>query len=227
MIAIFFELLNKAIKWMTPVRFGLIVIGLLILFGGVQSCRVTALKKEAHRTQTDLNASLSLMNESAGIIKTYKNKLGEAIAKGSVYEMTISTLNATVRNNKQLEFVKHIPDVKKKNLEVAQSFDASFLDESVRLIPVEIPCPDGDSTARRVLKHAYRWEIKDEYNDIAAIVLDTPRFNVRVPIRSVILWERKRFLGFKIGKKQWFQEAFSPNRLIRIDSQLVIRVQRK
>lgn len=227
MVPLFFAFLNKAIKWMTFDRLLLIVVALLILSGLVQRCTIKSLKEETRQSANDLKASIALLNGADERAKSYQNKYGEAIAKNVVYEISNTNLRSLLDKSKKAEFITHIPDATKKNIEAIQTFDASFLDESVRLIPVTIPCPDDDSTARKVLLKAFQWEIKDDWNDISAIVLDSPRVHIRVPIRSVILWQRKRLLGLRIGKKEWFQEAFSPNRLVKIDSQMVVRVQKK
>lgn len=227
MIPTLFAALNKVIKWMTLDRLLLIIIGLLIIFGGVQRCTIQNMKSAVKTAENDMKASLAIADAADRRTVEIQNKYGESIAKNVVYEISTTNLRSLLEKSRALQFVKHIPDAGKKNIEMIQTFDASFLDESVKIVPIEIPCPDDDSTARRVLMKAYQWQIKDEYNDISAIVLDTPRVHINVPIKSVILWQRKKWLGLRIGHKEWFQEAYSPNRLIKIDSQLVVRVQKK
>jgi hypothetical protein len=74
---------------------------------------------------------------------------------------------------------------------------------------------------------AFKWSFKDVYNDISAIVLDTPRFFVRLPIHEVVTFGRrsKRFLFFRYGPREVNTEVSTPNTLFDIDT--VITVVRK
>lgn len=151
----------------------------------------------------------------------YINKYRETVVKVRSTEISRDNFRR-LRETERLKFLGHIEDLKKNlaNLGAAQAFDLSFFGDSIPMTPVMVDT--GDS-----LK-VFKYEYKDLYNDIFAMVLDTPRIKIRVPVRSALLWERKnKFLWFRVGKKIWYQEAYSPNKLIKIDSVSVYSVRKK
>jgi len=114
---------------------------------------------------------------------------------------------------KELSWLKEFESLnrKYKNLEKATSIAMSFRSDSIKRITITAPC-ENDSIK------LFRFYVHDEYNFIDAVVLDTPDFEIRVPLHIAYLWERKKFLGLRIGKKEYFNEVVSPNKLISIDS---------
>ena len=139
----------------------------------------------------------------------YINKYNQEVAKVKQSEISQDNLKRLLET-RELNHLKNFESINKRlsNIESFQTISMSVRGDSIKLVPVFLK----DSL------RAFRWEIKDEYNDISAIVLDSPKFKMDIPLHAVAIWQRKKFLGLRIGKKFWSTEAFTPNKLVRIDS---------
>lgn len=200
---------------------GIIAIILLILYawGATQYALSQKNKKEIAETEREQAIKFATIEKESTAI--YINKYRQQVGRTKAIELSLSNVQK-LRNTERLAFLKQFESLKKNlnNLESAASFDFTMMGDSVPVIIEKVPCSD-------TLK-AFRYTIHDEYNHISALVLDTPVFEVRVPIRAAIYWERKnKFLFWRVGKKEYSIESYSPNKLIRIEGQQLYKVARK
>lgn len=146
-------------------------------------------------------------------VKHLINRYNEEVVKAQAAQVSESNVKR-LSETKELEYLKHIEGLRRsmKNFEHGSSIEASVKMPDSVLVPYEVPVADTSM-------HFFRWLVMDQYNMIDAVVLDTPVFEMKVPIRAVTYWERKRKFWFiRFGKKEYFTEAYSPNKLVKIDS---------
>jgi len=209
-------LLSKLVLNRTTIIIGVIV--LLVIALGIQTERAARLRAGKRIAENERDQALNFANTT---ITEYKNKNGELISKVEVTELTLNNLQK-LRETERLKFLKQFDKLKKdlRNLESAGNFEWLIDEDSIPSIAVTIPCTDS--------LRAFKYELIDEFNTIRALVIDTPQIDIRVPFYTTVFWERrKKFLWWKVGPKQFTLESFSPNRLVKITKQELIKVEKK
>jgi len=211
-------------KALTPKRIAIILAILLLLYAIFQTYRAERLKEEKEYAETERDQALTFATSNKKVTDYYISRANELVAVTETQELSEDNLKALI-NTQELSWIKKFDrlDKKYKQLGSAHSFDFTMEGEGIPIVPVNI---DTISKAPKFFK----WELKDQYNNISAIVLDTPVFHVNVPVYTIMEWERKHHFIFKkwrYGKKEWFQQTFSPNKLVKLDSQSVFTIKRK
>lgn len=206
-------------NWITLLKprniVGLAII-LLVIFSIIQTQRALHFQEESERNAADLKVVTGLVNGKEEQTKFYVNQFQEQVGKTKKMELSKQTLEALMKS-KEAEWIKKF-DAKPKQIESATHTEVSIDGENILLIPME------DTI---VYRKTFLWKIKDEYNDILARVVDTPRLRINIPLYELEIWQRKKFLGLRIGKKEWYKEITSPNKLVKLNSQVIYTVRKK
>ncbi len=198
----------KAIKW---TAIGLVLVAAFVLLP------LTYRKWRAAEDRADQVAVYAVKKEA----EYYKNSLGNEVAKTPTVVLDQKGI-ASIKED--LQYLREeFKGVKKnlRNVEVVSNTTASILD-TLRLV-------NRDTTiiisGTPVVAKKFSYE--DEYNSVTGIVRpDTTEvdLDIKVPLTTVVLWERKKFLGLKIGRKQYSNETTSKNKKVRIvDSEVILR----
>ena len=189
-----------------------IIIGILILIycWGVTQYALKQ-KEEKEIAQTERDQAVAIATQQKEETTHYKNAYNQEVARVKSTQISLDNVNRLIET-KELSWLKQFNGLKKKyrNLEQASSVDMSFRGDSIIRRTIYVPCSD-------TLK-LFRFYIHDEYNYIDAVVLDTPVFELKAPVYIANLWDINKFLGLRLGIKEWVTEATTPNKLIRIDS---------
>lgn len=177
-------------------------------------------KEQKEYAQDERDQAVAIVTKKTEETTFYINKYNQEVAKVKSTEISLDNVNRLIES-KEFEWLKRFETLKKKyqNLEQATSIKMSFRGDSIIRRTIYMPCADTVKL--------FRYYIHDEFNHIDAVVLDTPVFQSRIPINIVGLWERKKFLGLRIGKKEWFIEATTPNKLYPIDSLVNYTIRRR
>ena len=204
---------------MIPINRTTITLGILIVLLaalGIQTVRASRYRAKMVLAENEREQVISFANATKTEAERYKNELGNVINRTEQLELTIKNVNE-LKETERLKFLREFSRLKAnlKNLEEAGRFDWLIEEDSIPMEVVNVPCTD---TLR-----AFNYRLKDEYNDIEAMVLDTPRVSIRVPIYYAELWDRKWFLG----KKRYYMETTSPNKLIRLEAQETFKVSKR
>lgn len=204
---------------MIPINRTTITLGILIILLaalGIQTVRAARYRAKMVIAENEREQVITFANAAKIETEKYKNELGNVINRTEQLELTIKNVNE-LKETERLKFLQEFSRLKNnlKNLEEAGRFDWLIDEDSIPMEIVSVPCTD---TLR-----AFNYRLKDEYNDIEAMVLDTPRLNIRVPIYYAELWDRKWFLG----KKRYYIETTSPNKLIRLEAQETFKVSKR
>jgi len=200
------------IKFPSLKTIGIIAIILILIYAWGVTQYALKQKEEKELAQTERDQAVSIATQTREEVTRYKNAYDNEVARVKDAQITIDNVNRLIET-KELSWLKQFESLnrKYKNLEKATSIAMSFRSDSIKRITITAPC-ENDSIK------LFRFYVHDEYNFIDAVVLDTPDFEIRVPLHIAYLWERKKFLGLRIGKKEYFNEVVSPNKLISIDS---------
>jgi hypothetical protein len=160
-------------------------------------------------------------------IERYKTIAGNEAVK--VHNLELSLRNAQeLSNTDRLSFAKEFAGVKKdfRNLE-------STLQASIDLvIKKAISNKDTTFVFNGDTTKAKTWAYMDEYNSFSGInMADTTLFDgwATVPVKAVRYWEKKHkfiFKKWRYGKKEYFTEATSPNKLVYISTIEIIDIKR-
>lgn len=190
---------------------GIIAVVILVLYAWGATRFAISQKNAKEEAQAERDQAVSIATQQKEQTIHYLNAYNQEVAKVKSTEISLDNVNRLMET-KEFNWLKQFESLKKKNrnLEQAASINMSFRGDSIIKRTIYIPCSD-------TLK-LFRYYIHDEFNHIDAVVLDTPVFKSRIPIDIVGLWERKKFIGLRIGRKEWFLEATTQNKLFPIDS---------
>jgi len=196
---------------MLPINRTTITIGILVILLaaiGIQTVRASRYKIKATLAENERDQAVVFATDTKKEVEIYRNRVGVVVTKSEQLELSLANVER-LRETDRLQFLKQFDRLKKdlRNLEAAGTFDWLVEEDSIPMVETFVPCPDSI--------RIFTYRLKDQYNDIEAKVVDTPRFDIRVPINYVDYWERKWFLG----KKKWYRETTSPNKLIRLEAQ--------
>lgn len=194
--------------------------------------RISILKEERDQ-------SLDYIKSKDDSITYYVNAYGRQTARLKTSELTNRNMKELMET-RELEWVKQFRSVKKnaKNLESASQVGAVatgtfsmplelnefyLFDKDGNLVKKPIDtvavCP-----TRHFDNHNEWFRIQGKVTADSIVV--TPM--VPIKLESVVTWERKRkFLGIRFGKKEYYSEISSPNPYVEITEVKVIRVGRK
>jgi len=196
---------------MLPINRTTITIGILVILLaaiGIQTVRASRYKIKATLAENERDQAVVFATDTKKEVEIYRNRVGVVVTKSEQLELSLANVER-LRDTERLQFLKQFDKLKKdlRNLEAAGSFDWLVEEDSIPMVESFEPCPDSIKV--------FTFKLKDAYNDIEAKVIDTPLFDIRVPINYIDYWERKWFLG----KKKWYRETTSPNKLIRLEAQ--------
>jgi len=196
---------------MLPINRTTITIGVLVILLaaiGIQTVRASRYKIKATLAENERDQAVVFATDTKKEVEIYRNKVGVVVTKSEQLELSLANVER-LRETDRLQFLKQFDKLKKdlRNLEAAGTFDWLVEEDSIPMVESFELCPDSI--------RVFTFKLKDAYNDIEAKVIDTPRFDIRVPINYVDYWDRKWFLG----KKKWYRETTSPNKLIRLEAQ--------
>lgn len=204
---------------MLPINRTTITIAVLVILLaaiGIQTVRASRYKIKATLAENERDQAVVFATDTKKEVEIYRNKVGVVVTKSEQLELSLANVER-LRDTERLQFLKQFDKLKKdlRNLEAAGSFDWLVEEDSIPMVETFEPCPDSIKV--------FTYKLKDAYNDIEAKVIDTPRFDIRVPINYIDYWERKWFLG----RKKWYRETTSPNKLIRLEAQESFVVSKK
>jgi len=196
---------------MLPINRTTLTIAILVILLaaiGIQTVRASRYKIKATLAENERDQAVVFATDTKKEVEIYRNKVGVVVTKSEQLELSLANVER-LRDTERLQFLKQFDKLKKdlRNLEAAGTFDWLVEEDSIPMVESFEPCPDSI--------RIFTYRLKDQYNDIEAKVIDTPRFDIRVPINYIDYWERKWFLG----KKKWYRETTSPNKLIRLEAQ--------
>lgn len=203
------------------------IIILLLLGGGFIT--VSFLYKQAI---DERDQAISFNNARGDSLKHFVNKAGEASVRASVSDLSAANARK-MADDERLSWIRKFEAVNKRLNNIEQATRTT----AVATANFRIPLRDTiiwkkfnlnkDST--QVLARSFDNHI--EWFRIRGFVLsDTVVTDPYVPIelQTVFLWERKRkILGIRFGRKQWFSESASTNPYVEIKKHEVIRIGRK
>lgn len=198
------------------IRILLIAAGVLLLLLSIQTFRAERLKDKMEIAERDRDQAITFATNEKKLVESYRNRLGNVVVQ--VEELNLSLANAVkLRETERLKFLDNFNKLKKdlRNLENAGSFDWLVVEDSIPVTSEVLTCPDS--------LRVWTYRLKDEWNDIEAKVIDTPRLEIKVPVYYADYWDRKWFLG----RKHYYRETTSPNKLVSIQAQESIRFSRK
>jgi len=196
---------------MLPINRTTLTIAILVILLaaiGIQTVRASRYKIKATLAENERDQAVVFATDTKKEVEIYRNKVGVVVTKSEQLELSLANVER-LRETDRLQFLKQFDKLKKdlRNLEAAGTFDWLVEEDSIPMVESFELCPDSI--------RVFTFKLKDAYNDIEAKVIDTPRFDIRVPINYIDYWERKWFLG----KKKWYRETTSPNKLIRLEAQ--------
>lgn len=180
------------------------------------------------RVQRDQVMALHLAQQDS--TQRYRNKLGLAVARAHTLYLTAENLKR-LQDSPELAWIKEeFKNVKKnlKNVEQATRITgeaiANFkipLKDSV--ISLSQSNPDSVETVR-TFNNRNEW-----FSVFGEVTKDTVSVTPHLPVTidAVDIWERKKFMGLRIGRKEYLSEATSPNPYISIMNIKVIRSSKK
>lgn len=190
--------------------FGLLITAVAILFTLWQSAKEEAKQNGIARDAANRNY------ESVAV--KYINAQGDLVTKQKTIELNAENFKKALEAN-ELKWVNKF-HVKPKNIESANTFSLEFQEQLIKHDTVYIPCKDS----LKVMKYTYR----DQWNDIQAMAIDTPKLDIRDRIYAIETRTRPKAWFWKLQWSRWQSnyEITNANKLITIDSVIFIKKQR-
>lgn len=199
-----------------------VLVGTLVVIALIlQSVRIDRLQKLYTTAKTEREQAIKFVTAGKSQLAQYKNSNGILINKTELLELTLSNTQK-LADTERLRYLKEFDKLKKdlRNLQNAGSFEWMLVEDSIPFTEVVIPCKDSIKL--------FHYNLLDEFNHISAMVLDTPKVEIRVPFYTTLLWERRhKFLWWRVGKKEYSVESYTPNKLVKVTKQELISVNKK
>lgn len=153
-------------------------------------------------------------------VSYYKNALNQEVAAKEAIVLDRKAFNELREDFQYLQ--QEFKGVKKnlRNIEQITKITASVHDTLV--------ISNHDTLVMNQQAVAFSWQ--DDFNSIEGIVFKDSTLlslDTEIPITMVVLWERKKFLGLKIGKREFSVQATSPNESARISGLENIDIRRR
>lgn len=156
-------------------------------------------------------------------ITYYKNELQREVAKGNALVMDRQAFKELKDDFQYL--TEEFKGVKKnlKNVEQVTRITASIIDT------LKIPTKDSLVVINNTNYLAKTFEYKDAYNKVTGVVVNDSasiKLDIKVPLEMVVLWERSKILGIRIGRKKYHIEGTSKNESVKITGLENIKIQK-
>ncbi len=206
---------------------GVIVIMALLAMVALQNEKIKSLKSDNEQLTT-------YAKREHDTAQLYINKYGYSVAKATALELSLANANE-LRNSDKLNFVNEFAGVKKslKNLEsttrsitvVEHEWDLALIDTILSAINnngfattadfIDMPNTFSISEIDSINAiPAQKFHYEDSLNRISGVIVGDrikPSIHVVIPIEGVVYWQRKKVLGIRIGKRNWFSEIKTTN----------------
>lgn len=193
----------------------ILIMGTLLAFG----------YKKMAVLKTERNQAIKFDLARQDTLETYKNKLGITIARAEIQDLTNRNLRK-LQEDERLFWIKQFETVNNRlnNVEQASRFTATIVGNfKIPLRDTTIVVNDSTFTVRTFDNH-------DQWLRVSGVVTpDTIEVipNVKIDIQSVLVWQRRKFLGLRIGKKEYFAEAKTDNPYATITGMEITKIGRK
>jgi hypothetical protein len=186
---------------------------LIVIYAVIQTYRTKRLKSKLETAITEKGQAIDLITgELANKVKIYEGKLGEHVAQVEASELSKKNLEALLKS----EQLKYWRSFKSKTKHTESIGSIEFVSEPFKEIVHDTVYLLGGC-------NVFAYNYHDEYNNIVANVIDTPLFQMRVPVYIKDNSYRKRFLGIGLGRRIYDREAYTPNKLVSLDSIVFIK----
>jgi len=194
----------------------------LLIALSIQTYRANRLKGLKEQAETERDQAIDFIKDEKDKTEIFRNRYNEQVAKTEHSELSLSNIQDLL-DNERLQHLRKVEGLNKKlsNLISTSTADIKINTDSIPRHVVTIPCKDDSIKA-------FLYSLKDEFNHIEAVVLDSPIVEITVPVETTDYWERTgRFLFFRTGPRVYFREITSPNKLAETKGQRYYTVQKK
>lgn len=188
------------------------------------------------------NQIKSLKSRTANLVKVaerdslsaefYKNEYGREVARNEVINLTHADA-LKLLDTRHLNYLKEIEGLKRnlRNLEAAVQVKTELkFDTKLPLLDSLVTLTNGlisDMPNTTILK---TWEYSDKYNHFSGIIFPDSislKGKADIELFGAVHWQRKKVIGLRIGKKQYFNDFYTPNELAEIKGTEFIKVVKK
>jgi len=191
----------------------LVILVIILWFRGEKAIH------RAEEAEIGRDVAIEMSNKSTSHSEKYKNKQGDTVTVTQVIGVPQSQVDALLKAN-NLQWLKKFEGLKKdgSNLQSATSFETDFKGVMVPETVKYLPCKDSVK--------AFAFDLHDGWNDIHALVVDTPKFEIRDKYYAIIEMKRPKHWFWKFQWSKWepISELTNSNKLIKIDSISVLVV---
>lgn len=183
-------------------------------------------KGRIDRLREEREQAITFAATESNTTEFYKNKADRETARAGVLELSLRNTRELIENER-LNFVRQFDGVNRRlnNLEQVSHSTAQVV-ASWKLPLRDTIILNLDSTRTPAKFFTYT----DSLNHISGIVSGTeiiPRIQITVPLQGAVFWQRKKFLGLRIGRKRWYSDITSTNPNVRITKHEFIKVKKR
>lgn len=207
-------------------------------------------EQKIQRLKSDNAELVDLSNARGDSLKTFRLANGQKATRTTVLDLSRRNANA-VANDERIAWTKKFGHKPKQLEEAAKTdmvADATFTIQFDTIAKLRDPviwlsndslylqirgrtlnvtrdglepktlCPE------RTFDNHYEWFRIHGRVTADTLIVD---LSVPVPLECVVIWERKKILGLRIGKKEWFKETTSANPHVTITKDEITRIGKK
>lgn len=171
-------------------------------------------KNTIDRLKVEKREAIEYAKNDSSVVVWYRNKLNLEVSKVGVLNLSLSNTRQLLETER-LNFVKTFDGVNKRlnnlehasqtTLEAVGNFRMGLKDSTLRV--------DDSSMTVRKFDNNNGWFHISGYVARDTIIVH-PQFNMTM--QSVLYWKRKKILGLRIGRKEYFKETTSLNPFVHI-----------
>jgi hypothetical protein len=183
--------------------------------------------RQLNKARDERDQAVEFNNIRDDSLQYFRNKAGHEVARAQVSELSASNARAMLEDER-LAWIRNFESVNKRLNNIEQASRTTAVAMGNFRIPLR------DTMILNIDSFLTKVKTFDNHNEwfrIRGMVLEdtvvtTPI--IPVPLQSVLTWQRKRkLLGIRFGRKQWFSETASENPYVKITKHEVIRVGKK
>ncbi len=174
-------------------------------------------RRRANDAEQGRDAAIHISNGLSAEIHKYRNKQGDTVLSVKSVVIPKSQVKSLLGQNK-LGWLKKFDGLTSSNLVSGESFTIQAETASIPKDTVYLPCKDSIA--------ASRYDYHDEWNDIHAVVIGKPIFEIKDKYYAVLEMKRPKhwFIKFQWRKREPILEITNSNKRIKIDSVVSIIV---
>ena len=194
-------------------KYLIILAALVVIYSGYTQWRLTVVREKLRNKTAEHEQVLEIANGLKLDTIRYKGNLNHEVLRSKALLISKNNLEKLAEGR-----LKELTNLKAKVKKIESVTFTNTVIEPFEMEPAD--------TVYLSTCEAFHYKYRDEFNAIDVLALDTPRMRIEVPVYGIPHKLRRKVLGLRIGKMDVWFDAWTPNKLVSMDSAVHLVVER-